>query len=109
MRRSTDRFLVTHQGSLARPRELMQALLAKQAGAPYDGAAFEQLVRGAVADVVRRQVASGIDIVNDGELSKLGWSAYFAGRLSGVEQRSGQRSVTGPITARDGRDFPEWF
>jgi 5-methyltetrahydropteroyltriglutamate--homocysteine methyltransferase len=87
----------------------MRALMAKQAGEAYDGTAFGQLVRGAVADVVRRQVASGIDIVNDGELSKLGWSAYFASRLSGVEQRPGQRSVTGPITARDARDFQEWF
>jgi len=67
---------------------------------------------GSVTEVcveVGQQVASGVDIVNDGEFSKLGWSAYFAGRLSGVEQRPGQRSVTGPITARDARDFPEWF
>jgi 5-methyltetrahydropteroyltriglutamate--homocysteine methyltransferase len=109
MQRSIDRFLTTHQGSLARPRDLMELLIARQAGQAVDSATFEQCVERAVAEVVRQQVACGIDVVNDGEFSKLGWSAYFAGRLSGVEVRPGERSTIGPINARDARDFPEWF
>jgi len=109
VQRSLDRFLTTHQGSLARPRELMQLLVARQTDQGVDSIQFEERVAQAVADVVRQQVACGIDVVNDGEFSKLGWSAYFGGRLSGVEVRSGERSTIGPITARDAREFPEWF
>jgi 5-methyltetrahydropteroyltriglutamate--homocysteine methyltransferase len=109
MQRSIERFLTTHQGSLARPRELMEFLVARQAGKEPDSAGFEQSVARAVAEVVRQQATCGIDVVNDGEFSKLGWSAYFSGRLSGVDVRPGERSTIGPITARDARDFPEWF
>jgi 5-methyltetrahydropteroyltriglutamate--homocysteine methyltransferase len=109
MQRSVDRFLTTHQGSLARPPELMQQLLARQAAHNFDRASFERVLSAAVAEVVRQQVACGIDVVNDGEFSKLGWSAYFGGRLGGVEVRPGERSTLGAITARDATDFPEWF
>ncbi len=74
MQRSVERFLTTHQGSLARPRELMQLLVARQAGREVDSATFDHSVARAVVDVVRQQVACGIDVVNDGEFSKLGWS-----------------------------------
>src|ERR1700687_381570 len=109
MQRSVDRFLTTHQGSLARPRELMELLVARQTSRDVDSTQFEERLAQAVAGVVRQQVACGIDVVNDGEFSKLGWSAYFGGRLSGVEVRSGERSTIGPITARDAHEFPEWF
>jgi 5-methyltetrahydropteroyltriglutamate--homocysteine methyltransferase len=109
MQRSVDRFLTTHQGSLARPRELMELLVARQTSRDVDSTQFEERLAQAVAGVVRQQVACGIDVVNDGEFSKLGWSAYFGGRLSGVEVRSGVRSTIGPITARDAHEFPEWF
>src|SRR5512138_1886552 len=98
MQRSVERFLTTHQGSLARPRELMELLVARQTDHGVDSAQFEECVTRSVAEVVRQQVACGIDVVNDGEFSKLGWSAYFGGRLSGVEVRSGERSTIGPIT-----------
>src|ERR1700730_4397854 len=109
MQRSLDRFLPTPQGSLARPRELMELLVARQTGQDVDSIQFEERVAQHVAEEVRQQVACGIDVVNDGEFSKLGWSAYFGGRLSGVEVRAGERSTIGPITARDAREFPEWF
>jgi 5-methyltetrahydropteroyltriglutamate--homocysteine methyltransferase len=109
LKRSTDRILTTHQGSLARPPDLMALLMAKQAREPYDADALAIRLQEAVAEVVRQQVSSGIDIVNDGEFSKTGWAAYFVGRLDGLEVRRGQRSVIGPITARDARLFPEWF
>jgi 5-methyltetrahydropteroyltriglutamate--homocysteine methyltransferase len=87
----------------------MELLVARQTGQAVDPTAFEQSVARAVAEVVRQQVACGIDVVNDGEFSKLGWAAYFGDRLSGVEVRPGERSTVGPITARDAREFPEWF
>ena len=110
MQRSRQRFLTTHQGSLARPPDLLALLLARQEGQPYDAAKLGTRLRAAVADVVQQQVDAGIDVVNDGELSKVGWAAYFASRLSGVEQRPGRASVPQHgITARDLRVFPEWF
>jgi 5-methyltetrahydropteroyltriglutamate--homocysteine methyltransferase len=110
MRRSTDRILTTHVGSLVKPDDLMDMIAAKQGGEPYDEAALQKRITGAVRDVVRKQAEVGIDIVNDGELSKSSWGAYFSGRLSGVEARPGQMSMpaTG-IIARDERVFPEWF
>jgi len=87
----------------------MRLLSARAAGELYDAATLTTELRSAVADVVRQQVAHGIDVVNDGEYSKTGWAAYFVSRLSGLSVRPGERSVIGPITARDARLFPEWF
>ena len=109
MQHSTERMLTTHQGSLPRPPALMKLLLARQAGADYDRELFAERLQDAVAAVVRQQVACGIDVVNDGEFSKLSWAGYFGRRLSGVEVRDGRRSVIGPITARDATVFPGWF
>jgi 5-methyltetrahydropteroyltriglutamate--homocysteine methyltransferase len=83
MKTSQDRILTTHVGSLPRPPELRQMLVRKDQGETYDKAALAALVRHAVADIVRRQTAVGVDIVNDGEMSKPGYSTYIADRLSG--------------------------
>jgi len=83
MKTSHDRILTTHVGSLPRPPELRQLLIAKDKGERYDKAELERLTRQAVLDIVRRQAATGIDIVNDGEMSKPGYSTYVADRLSG--------------------------
>jgi 5-methyltetrahydropteroyltriglutamate--homocysteine methyltransferase len=83
MKTSQDRILTTHVGSLPRPPELRQMLVRKDQGETYDKAALSGLVRQAVADIVRRQTAVGVDIVNDGEMSKPGYSTYIADRLSG--------------------------
>src|SRR5215469_93589 len=83
MKTSPDRVLTTHVGSLPRPPELRQLLVRKDQGEPYDKDALDRLTRQAVVDIVRRQAETGIDIVNDGEMSKPGYSTYVADRLSG--------------------------
>jgi 5-methyltetrahydropteroyltriglutamate--homocysteine methyltransferase len=83
MKSSTDRILTTHTGSLARSEAVTELLLRKERGETYDHAAFDREVRAAVAEVVRRQVALGIDIVSDGETSKIGYATYIKDRLTG--------------------------
>ena len=70
MRRSTERILTTHVGSLARADSLIPLLRLREQGQPYDRAELARLVREAVADVVRKQVEAGVDIVTDGEQGK---------------------------------------
>jgi 5-methyltetrahydropteroyltriglutamate--homocysteine methyltransferase len=81
--RSSERFLVTHTGSLPRPDDLIQLMYAKEEGVPVERAALAARVRSAVADVVRRQLDAGIDIVNDGEMSKPSYATYVKDRLAG--------------------------
>jgi 5-methyltetrahydropteroyltriglutamate--homocysteine methyltransferase len=83
MQTSRDRILTTHTGSLPRPPELRALLVKKDQGEPHDKAELERLTREAVLAIVRRQAEAGIDIVNDGEMSKPGYSTYVADRLSG--------------------------
>jgi 5-methyltetrahydropteroyltriglutamate--homocysteine methyltransferase len=83
MKRSTDRILTTHVGSLPRSAALVELLYKKDNGEPYDGAAFHSAVAAGVADAVAKQVAAGVDIVSDGETSKVGYSTYIKDRLSG--------------------------
>src|SRR5262245_65065064 len=101
MKRSTERILTTHTGSLPRPWDLTATLEALDAGALPDATAFERRVRDAVAEVVRKQVAAGVDIVNDGEQGKVGYSTYVRHRLTGFDGSSlvPQRA--------DWADFPE--
>ena len=70
MIRSTERFLTTHTGSLPRPDDLIRMMYAKEEGVPVDPAALGVRVRSAVAEIVQQQADAGIDLVNDGELSK---------------------------------------
>ena len=83
MIRSAERFLTTHTGSLPRPDDLVRIMYAKEEGIPVDGAALAARIRSAVADVVRKQVELGIDIVNDGEMSKPSYATYVKDRLAG--------------------------
>jgi 5-methyltetrahydropteroyltriglutamate--homocysteine methyltransferase len=88
MKRSTDRILTTHVGSLIRPAPLQELLRAKQAGKPYDRAAYEACLKSSVAEVVRKQAEVGVDVVSDGEFGKsISWSQYVLERLSGFERR----------------------
>ena len=80
---STEHFLTTHTGSLPRPDDLVRMMYAKEEGAPVEGAALEARVRDAVAQVVQRQRDAGIDIVNDGEMSKPSYATYVKDRLAG--------------------------
>jgi 5-methyltetrahydropteroyltriglutamate--homocysteine methyltransferase len=83
MRRSTDRFLTSHTGSLPRPDDLIRTMYAKEEGVPVEPAALSARVREAVAVVVKKQVAAGIDFVNDGEMSKPSYATYIKDRLNG--------------------------
>jgi 5-methyltetrahydropteroyltriglutamate--homocysteine methyltransferase len=88
MKRSTDRILTTHTGSLPRPDDLVEMLYAAEEGGDgVDDTALAERVRSAVAECVRTQVAAGIDVVNDGEMSKVGYSTYVNARLTGFEGR----------------------
>ncbi|MGO9785395.1 MAG: hypothetical protein ACLPL5_01155, partial [Stellaceae bacterium] len=75
MKDSSSRILTTHVGSLIRPPALLEFLRAKQAGKPYDQAAYARCLKDSVAAVVRRQAEAGIDVVSDGEFGKaISWS-----------------------------------
>src|SRR5271165_6476005 len=101
MSRSTERFLATHTGSLPRPEELVRIMYAKEEGVPVDDAALAARVRAAVAEVVRKQTDVGIDIVNDGEMSKPSYATYIKDRLDGFGGESQ------PLTYQDLVDFPD--
>jgi 5-methyltetrahydropteroyltriglutamate--homocysteine methyltransferase len=85
MKRSTDRILTTHTGSLPRPDDLVELLYADESGDGVDRAALQQRVRSAVSDSVGQQLQTGIDIVDDGEMSKVSYSTYVNARLTGFE------------------------
>jgi 5-methyltetrahydropteroyltriglutamate--homocysteine methyltransferase len=108
MKRSTDRILTTHVGSLARPKDLLEMMREKEEGRPYDQEAFEARVRSAVGDVVRRQVDSGLDVVADGEQGKLNFLTYVKERLGGFEPETG-RSEMPPSWVREVAAFPEYY
>src|SRR5919201_3779650 len=83
MMRSTDRFLTTHTGSLPRPDDLIRIMYAKEEGVPVDPAALGARVRSAVAEIVKKQADAGVDLINDGELSKPSFATYVKDRLAG--------------------------
>jgi 5-methyltetrahydropteroyltriglutamate--homocysteine methyltransferase len=88
MKRSTERVLTTHVGSLVRPQPLQEFLRAKQAGKPIDQKAYDKCLTDAVADIVREQAQAGVDVVSDGEFGKsISWSQYVLERLGGFERR----------------------
>ncbi|HXG04858.1 MAG TPA: cobalamin-independent methionine synthase II family protein [Candidatus Binatia bacterium] len=100
MRGSTERFLTTHTGSLPRADDLVRAMFAREEGVPVDAAALAARIRAAVAEVVRRQVQVGLDVVNDGEQSKPSYATYVKDRLAGFGGESH------PLQYRDLVDFP---
>jgi 5-methyltetrahydropteroyltriglutamate--homocysteine methyltransferase len=83
MQRSIERFLTTHTGSLPRPEDLIRIMYAKEEGVPVEPAALAAKVRAVVAEVVKKQVAAGVDLVNDGEMSKPSYATYVKDRLNG--------------------------
>jgi len=101
MQRSTEGFLTTHTGSLPRPPDLIRAMFAKEEGVPVDPAALGQQIRAAVGETVRKQVAAGVAIVNDGEMSKPSYATYVKDRLNGFG------GASHPLQYRDLVDFPE--
>lgn len=103
MKRSTDRILTTHTGSLPRPPDLLEMIDAKEDGKPYDREALSARVQTAVAEIVRQQVDAGVDIVSDGELSKPSFATYVKNRISGFDGENHERRVFA-----DRQEFPEW-
>jgi 5-methyltetrahydropteroyltriglutamate--homocysteine methyltransferase len=101
MKRSVDRVLTTHTGSLPRPADLIRMMFAREEGVPVDGPALAARIRTAVAEVVRKQIDAGITVVSDGELSKPSYATYIKDRLSGFG------GTSQPLQYRDLVDFPE--
>ena len=92
MKRSIDRMLTTHTGSLPLPKTLRRGLTAKRRGETYDQRSFDAELAGAIDAVVRRQVEVGVDVVNDGELSKTSWNDYVVHRIGGLEKIARSRA-----------------
>ena len=88
MKRSTDRILTTHVGSLIRPPALREFLAAKEAEKPFDQAAYAKCLKDCVAEVVRKQAEISIDVISDGEFGKaISWAQYALFRLGGFQRR----------------------
>ena len=98
--RSIDRFLTTHTGSLPRPESLIAMMFAREAGEGADAADLDAAVAEAVVEMVARQAEAGIDIVNDGEMSKPSYATYIKDRLRGFGGESGS------YTFQDLEDYP---
>jgi 5-methyltetrahydropteroyltriglutamate--homocysteine methyltransferase len=101
-----DRILTTHVGSLPRPKDLLDLVKAKLSGLAYDKPAYDERVKSAVAECVRKQVQSGIDFVSDGEQSKPGFFTYVRERLDGFEDRPQQKRRMFPDEVAA---FPEYY
>ena len=108
MLHSTERILVTHTGSLPRPRELIEAMLAENEGRALDPADYEERLLRSVHDIVRRQMDLGVDIVDDGELSKRGFAVYAHQRLDGLTP-TGRVRVSPWDNSRESQAFPEFY
>jgi 5-methyltetrahydropteroyltriglutamate--homocysteine methyltransferase len=106
IQQNTDRILTTHVGSLPRPKDLLDLMKAKISGLAYDSEAYEARVRSAVAECVRKQSETGIDILTDGEQSKPGFFTYVQERLEGFEPRPQQRRQKFPAEVAA---FPEYY
>ena len=97
MKRSTDRILTTHVGSLVRPAEITEMILKRTIGEEIDEQAFDNAVSQGVKDVLRKQAEVGIDVPSDGEYSKESFSGYITERLGGLETRTIEKKATGPM------------
>lgn len=108
MKRSTDRILTTHVGSLARPSRQLELLFAKERGEEYDRSEFETSTQNAVRDIVAGQSDCGIDVVCDGEQSKSSFLTYIAERLDGFSPRDSQGEDLW-VDSRESLAFPEFY
>ena len=104
MKTSTDRILTTHTGSLPRPPDLVALLNARELGEACDRAAYGTRVRRAITEIVAKQVETGLDVIDDGEHSKVNWMAYARARLSGLEEIDTPPKFRG--ATRDSLAFP---
>ena len=110
MKRSTDRILTSHVGSLIRPAALLPFLAAKEAGLPFDQAAYATCLKESVAEVVRRQADIGLDVISDGEFGKaISWAQYALFRLGGFERRPFKASANPFTRGVDRTRFAEFY
>src|SRR6266403_903929 len=110
MRRSTERILTTHVGSLIRPAPLLQFIGAKQRRQPYDERAYQDCLRNSVSEIVARQAEVGIDTPSDGEFGKsISWSQYALERLSGFERRPVKPGANPFQRGADRERFAEFY
>ena len=109
MKRSSDRVLTTHVGSLPRPADLLDVVRAKEEGKPIDEKAHAARLREAVADVVRKQIDLGIDIVDDGEYGKPSFVSYVNERLGGFEFDKEVPRQSPWAGSREAKSFPEFY
>src|SRR5215472_13158677 len=108
MKRSEDRILTTHAGSLPRPADLLKLVQAKGKGDPYDRDAYAARVRAAVTGIVAKQVQLGIDVIDDGEMGKAGFIPYINERLAGFEVDP-ERKGSPFAGSREFKAFPEFY
>src|SRR3954453_20684075 len=110
MKYSTDRILTTHAGALPQPDDLKQMHGAGTSGQSVEEASFSARVRAAVAEIVKKQISCGLDIINDGELGKSNFSRYARERLSGFTERQARpEDHVSSIFARDMVEFGDYF
>ena len=110
MRRSSERILTTHVGSLIRPGPLLPFIRAKQSGQPYDERAYRECLTRSVAEVVHQQTIAGIDVPSDGEFGKsISWSQYALERLSGFERRPARPGASTFARGADRSRFAEFY
>ena len=102
MQTSSNKILTTHTGSLPRPEDVQHLLAAQDRGEQIDRVAFEARLREAVNEVVQRQASCGIDVINDGEMSKISYSTYVKDRLTGFDDRT----ALSPSLRLDIPEFP---
>src|SRR3954467_5316128 len=108
MKQSTDRILTTHVGSLARPHSLLDIMKEREFDRPYDDGALDREIADAVKDRVKRQVDSGIDIVTDGEMSKVSFLGYVKDRLGGFEVDMSEGRLP-PSWQKEVDAFPDYY
>ena len=110
MKRSSERILTTHAGALPQPADLKQMHTAQINGQPVDQEAFAKRVRDVVAEVIKKQLDCGLDIINDGEVGKSNFSRYARDRLSGfIEREVKPADRASTIFARDMVEFSDYF
>jgi 5-methyltetrahydropteroyltriglutamate--homocysteine methyltransferase len=107
MQRSSDRILTTHAGSLPRPPDVLQMIRAKSRGEPVDEKALQTRVRESVAEVVRKQVDTGLDVIDDGEFGKPSFVTYVRDRLGGLEAHGVRPNAW--LSSREAITFPDYY
>src|SRR4051794_5269081 len=109
MQYSTKRIITTHAGSLPRPADMIETLVAKAEGKPIDEDAQSARLPGAVKEIVDRQIALGLDVIDDGEYSKPSFVTYVNDRLAGFEPDPAAPRRGSWAESREGLAVPEFY